>query len=90
MCVDFSSDILILTWISGIQFYRDVSLVDWVADKGCTALYSLSAFKRLVEKTHKDLEFFAEATGNYNFDEWMGSMKSKLEPGLSDQMQFQL
>ena len=60
------------------------------ADKGRKTLHSLSAFKALVEKTHKDLEVFAECTRNYNFDEWLASMKSNLEPGLSDQMQYQL
>ena len=60
------------------------------ADQGHKELHSLSAFKRLIEKTHKDLVFFSECTSNYDFDEWLGGMESKLESGLSTHLQYQL
>ena len=60
------------------------------ADQGRKELHSLSAYKRLVEKTHKDLVFFSECTSNYDFDEWLAGMESKLEPGLSTHLQYQL
>ena len=59
-------------------------------DRGRTKLHSLTAFKRVVEKAHKDLKFFSECTANYDFDSWLQSMKTKLEPGLSTHLQYQL
>lgn len=60
------------------------------ADRGRTQLHSLSAFKRVAHLAHKDLKFFGECTANYDFDTWLESMKTKLEPGLSKHLQYQL
>ena len=60
------------------------------ADRGRRQLHSLSAFKRVIEAAHKDLKFFAECTANYDFDTWLQSMETKLEPGLSTHLQYQL
>ena len=60
------------------------------SDRGRRTLHSLSAFKRAVHEAHSDLKFFSECTANYDFKEWLKSMESKHEPGLSRHHQFQL
>ena len=59
-------------------------------DRGRRELHSFSAFEQVVREAHKDLNFFHECTANYNFDEWLASMESRHEPGLSKHMQYQL
>ena len=60
------------------------------SDRGRRVLHSLSAFKQCVKDAHHDLNFFAECTANYNFDEWLKCMETKLEVGLSKHLQYQL
>ena len=59
-------------------------------DRGRRDLHSLSAFKECIKEAHSDLIFFSECTGNYNFDEWLSGMETKLEPGLTKHFQYQL
>ena len=60
------------------------------SDRGRRALHSLSAFKKAVHDAHSDLRFFSECTANYDFKEWLKTMESKHEPGLSTHLQYQL
>ena len=55
-----------------------------------TLISNLNCTRCVQQAHHSDLIFFAECTANYNFDQWLQTMESKLEIGVSKHLQYQL